>query len=97
MELNGNNFVSKKEVTEETFRGKLGRVVIEGDVEADEARLIGTHENMELVQIAHYAQATHGCEDGYYFVLRDIPASEQEKRQLRADVDYALMLGGASF
>ena len=97
LELNGNNFVSKKEVTEETFRGKLGRVVIEGDVEADEARLIGTHENMELVQIAHYAQATHGCEDGYYFVLRDIPASEQEKRQLRADVDYALMLGGASF
>ena len=97
LELNGNNFVSKTEVTADTFRGKLGRVVIEGDVEADEARLIGTHENMELVQIAHYAQATHGCEDGYYFVLRDIPASEQEKRQLRADVDYALMLGGASF
>ena len=97
MELNGNNFVSKKEVTAETFRGKLGRVIIDGDAEADEAGLIGTHENMELVQVAHYTRATHGMEDGYYFVLRDIPADEQEKRQLRADVDYALMLGGASF
>lgn len=97
MELNGNNFVSKKEVTAETFRGKLGRVVIEGDAEADEAGLIGTHEHMELVQVAHYTQATHGLADGYYFALRDIPAEEQEKRQLRADVDYAIMLGGASF
>ena len=97
LELNGNNFVSKKEVTAETFRGKLGRVIIEGDAEADEAGLIGTHEHMELVQAAHYTQATHGVDDGYYFVLRDIPASEMEKRQLRADVDFALMLGGASF
>ncbi len=97
MELNGNNFVSKTEVTAETFKGKLGCVVIEGDAEADEAGLIGTHEHMELVQVAHYTQATHGLVDGYYFALRDIPAEEQEKRQLRADVDYALMLGGASF
>lgn len=97
LELNGNNFVSKTEVTAETFRGKLGRVVIEGDAEADEAGLIGEHEHMELVQVAHYTRARHGMEDGYYFVLREIPATEQEKRQLRADVDYALMLGGASF
>ena len=97
LELNGNNFVSKTEVTEETFRGKLGSVVIEGDAEADEAGLIGTHKNMELVQVAHYTQATHGLADGWYFALRNIPADEQEKRQLRADVDYALMLSGASF
>ena len=97
LELNGNNFVSKKEITADTFRGKLSKVTITGDAEADEAGLIGTHGHMELVQIAHYTQATHGCDDGYYFVLRDIPADEQEKRQLRADVDYALMLGGASF
>lgn len=97
LELNGNNFVSKTEVTADTFKGKLGRVIIEGNAEADEAGLIGTHEHMELVQVAHYTQATHGLADGWYFALRDIPADEQEKRQLRADVDYALMLGGASF
>ena len=97
LELNGNNFVSKTEVTADTFKGKLGRVIIEGDAETDEVGLIGTHEHMELVQVAHYTQATHGLVDGWYFSLRDIPADEQEKRQLRADVDYALMLGGASF
>ena len=97
LELNGNNFVSKKEVTEETFRGKLSKVIIEGDAEADEAGLIGEHSNMELVQIAHYTQKTHGLADGWYFALREIPANELKDRQLRADVDYAIMLGGASF
>ena len=97
LELNSNNFRSKTEITEDTFRGKLSKVIIEGNPEADEAGLIGTHEHMELVQVAHYTQATHGLPDGWYFVLRDIPADELEKRQLRADVDFAIMLGGASF
>ena len=64
MGLNGNNFVSKTELTAETFRGKLSKVIIDGDAEADEAELIadaalaiGEHEHMELVQIAHYIQA----------------------------------------
>ena len=96
MALNGNNFVSKTEVTAETFRGKLGRVVITGDAEADEAGLIGTHEHMELVQVAHYTQAVHGCEDGYYFVLRDIPAAELEKLQNRADIEYVAMMAGVT-
>ena len=97
LELSGNNFISKNEITEETFRGKLSKVTITGDADADEAGLIGEHHNMELVQIAHYSQAVHGCTDGWYFVLRDIPPEEQEIRQLRADVDFALMLSGASF
>ena len=94
LELNGNNFVSKTEVTAETFKGKLGRVVITGDAEADEAGLIGTHEHMELVQIAHYTQAVHGCKDGWYFVLRDIPASELEALRNRGDIDYIAMMTG---
>ena len=94
--LNGNNFISNTEVTEETFRGKLGHVVIAGDAEADEAGLIGTHEHMELVQVAHYTQATHGCTDGYYFVLRDIPAAELEKLQNRADIEYVAMMAGVT-
>ena len=97
LEMNGNNFFSKTEVTAQTFAGKLSRVVITGDAEADEAGLIGEHSNMELVQIAHYTQKTHGLADGWYFALREIPANELKDRQLRADVDYAIMLGGASF
>lgn len=95
--MNGNNFVSKTEVTPQIFAGKLGKVTITGDAEADEAGLIGEHRNMELIQIAHYTQKVHGCADGWYFALREIPAAEMEKLQLRADVDFALMLGGASF
>ena len=94
MELNGNNFVSKKEITADTFRGKLSKVTITGDAEADEAGLIGTHRHMELVQIAHYTQATHGMEDGYYFVLRDIPAAEFEALRNRGDIDYIAMMTG---
>ena len=94
--LNGNNFVSKKEVTAETFRGKLSKVIIEGDAEADEAGLIGTHEHMELVQVAHYTQAVHGLDDGWYFTLRDIPAAELEALRNRGDIDYIAMMTGVT-
>lgn len=92
--LNGNNFISPVEVTEETFRGKLGKVVISGNPETVEPGLIGEHEHMELVQIAHYTQATHGVADGWYFVLREIPADELERLQARGDIDYIAMMTG---
>ena len=94
LELNGNNFVSKTEITPETFRGKLSKVTISGNTEADEAGLIGEHHNMELVQIAHYTRKIHGMPDGYYFVLRDIPAAELERLQARGDIDYLAMMTG---
>ena len=87
MGLNGNNFISSKEVTAETFRGKLGRVVITGDAEADEAGLIGEHKQMELVQIQKY-----GTE--FWFILRDMSAAELEKLQTRGDIDYLAMMMG---
>ena len=76
------------------FKGKLGKVTITGDADADEAGLIGEHHNMELVQIAHYTQAIHGVEDGWYFVLRDIPEAERKWLQLRGDTDYIAMMTG---
>ena len=94
LELNGNNFISRTEVTEEMFKGKLSKVTITGDAEADEGGLIGTHEHMELVQIAHYTQDVHGCADGWYFVLREIPAAELERLQNRGDIDYIAMMTG---
>lgn len=97
LKVNGNNFVSKQEISEGTFKGKLGRVEVSGEPGDGEDVLLGEHGAMELVQVAHYTREEHGVEDGYYFILRDIPADELEKRQLRADVDFAIMLGGASF
>ena len=94
LELNSNNFVSSKEVTEDTFRGKLSKVTITGDTEADDYGLIGEHKHMELISVAHYTQAVHGCKDGYYFVLRDIPHTELERLQTRGDIDYLAMMTG---
>ena len=87
MELNGNNFISKAEVTPATFAGKLSKVTISGDAEADEAGLIGEHQNMELVQVKKY-----GAE--YWFILRDMSASELERLKARGDIDYIAMMTG---
>ena len=87
LELNGNNFISKAEVTPATFAGKLSKVTISGDAEADEAGLIGEHQNMELVQVKKY-----GAE--YWFILRDMSASELERLKARGDIDYIAMMTG---
>ncbi len=98
LELNGNNFISKTQITEETFKGKLEHVIISTDAKIDkkmlERQIIGGHERMELVQIAHYTQAEHGLADGWYFILRDISADELEKMKARADIDYLAMMTG---
>ena len=86
--------MSKSEVNEATFTGKLGHVTITGDAEADAAGLIGEHDHMELVQIAHYTKATHGIEDGWYFVLREIPAAEIEATKIKGDIAYLSMMSG---
>ncbi len=89
LELNGNNFISKTEVTPATFAGKLSKVTISGDAEADEAGLIGEHQNMELVQVKKY-----GAE--YWFILRDMSASELERLKARGDIDYIAMMTGVT-
>ena len=65
--LNGNNFVSQAEVTGATFAGKLKGVEITDDEGKTEK-----HEEMELVQVAHYS-------DGYYFILVDKVVAETEQ------------------
>ena len=87
LELNGNNFISKIPVDNKTFAGKLGHVVIEGDVEYDEAMLIGEHDNMELVQIQQY-------KNDYWFILRDIPAEELELIKMQGNIAYLSMMSG---
>lgn len=87
LELNGNNFVSQTEVTPEMFEGKLRHVTIEGPDDADDEGLIGEHEHMELIQIAKYA-------DGWYFILREIPAERMEKLRTRGDIEYIAMMTG---
>lgn len=80
--LNGNNFVSHTKVTESMFAGKLGEVTI-----TDSTGYQEHHENMELLQIMPY-------EGDWYFIIRDIPAEEMYKMQVRGDIDYLAMMGG---
>ena len=87
--LNGNNFISKTEVTADTFKGKLSKVTITGDAEADEAGLIGEHEHMELVQVKKYG-------DEWWFILREMSAAELKELKNRGDIDYIAMMTGVT-
>ena len=81
--LNGNNFISETKITEKDFKEKLSKVIFEGKVE--EKNFKQECNNMELVQIAHY-------EDGYYFVLREIPQEELDKLKMQSDIEYLAMM-----
>ncbi len=83
LRLNGNNFISETKITEKDFKGKLTKVIFEGKVEEKNFKQVCN--NMELVQIAHY-------EDGYYFVLREIPREEIEKLKMQSDIEYIAMM-----
>ena len=96
LKLNGNNFVSVVEVSAADFRGKLSGVEITGTGEGVDGSICGVHEHMELVQIAHYTRGVHGVADGWYFVLRDIPAEEYEALKNRSDIDYIAMMTGVT-
>lgn len=80
LRLNGNNFVSETEVTADVFEGNLDTVVI-------------THgEDEETMQNAELLQITHGP-DGWYFILREIPAEQQRQMDIDAlTVDHELRL-----
>lgn len=79
LRMNGNNFISQEQINPEIFDGNLGEVTI-NDGENDEL-----HENMGLVQVTQMG-------DEYWFVLRDIPASEIANKKLRSDLDYLAMM-----
>lgn len=81
LKLNGNNYISKTEITEDDFKGKLSKITIENETDKTSEEL----EHMELVQIVHY-------EDGYYLVLRQLSADEIDKIKTKADIEYLAMM-----
>lgn len=81
LKLNGNNYISKTEITEDDFKGKLSKITIENETDKTSEEL----EHMELVQIVYY-------EDGYYFVLRQLSADEIDKIKTKADIEYLAMM-----
>lgn len=87
LELNGNNFISDNAITEETFSGRLSKVIITGDPDEDVCGLIGEHENMALVKV----QERNGK---FWFILRDMSRDELERLKDRSDIDYVAMMAG---
>ena len=81
LKLNGNNYVSQKEIKEEAFQDNLYSVTI-SDGEKEEI-----HTNMELVQLMDY-------EGAYWFILRDIPPETLDRMHLQADIAYLAMMTG---
>lgn len=88
--LNGNNFISKKEVTEAMFEGKLSTVTI------SDGETVEVMKNAELIQISKMG-------DEWWFILREIPGTElAAQRMASAIVDceeaiaevYEIILGG---
>lgn len=72
LKLSGNNYISKTKITEDDFKGKLSKIVIENESDKTSEEL----EHVELVQIVHY-------EDGYYFVLRQLSQDEIDKQKCK--------------
>lgn len=83
LRLNGNNFISETEITEDIFEGNLSKVVIEGFENGQE--VTKEYEHMQLIQIVHY-------EDGYYFILRELSKDELERIKIQADIEYLAMM-----
>lgn len=81
LKLNGNNYISKTKITEDDFKGKLSKVIIENETEKTSEEF----KHMELVQIVHY-------EDGYYFVLRELSKQELKDIKIQGNLDYLAMM-----
>lgn len=79
LKLNGNNFISESEITEDMFADNLSPVTI-NDGETDDM-----HDNMALVQISKI-----GGENA--FILRDLTAAELKEIKIRADIEYIAMM-----
>ena len=76
LELNGNNYISKEALTEETFNDGLSPVVINGE----------EHEQMALVQCIQHEDGRT------WFILRDVIAEEAAQAKLRSDIDFIALM-----
>lgn len=76
LELNGNNYISPKKLTEDTFADGLSPVVINGE----------EHEQMALVQCIQHEDGRT------WFILRDVTAKEVAQAKLRADIDFLALM-----
>ncbi len=84
--LNGNNFVSKTEITEDIFEGRLSKITV---IDNESSKQYVMH-NVRLLQIQTYPDIPDL--PGWYFVLQEIPQSELEMMKIKANMEYLAMM-----
>ena len=77
--MNGNNFVSQSELSEDDFTDLTEVTVTVSDGSEQ------TYGEMELVQVAHYS-------DGWYFILRELTQEEISRKENEAQTYYTAMM-----
>lgn len=83
VEKNGDNFISKTEITSEMFENNISPVTIIENI--DNETYTENHEHMSLDQLIQ--------ENGeWWFVLRDLTNRELKDLKFRADIDYIAMM-----
>ena len=91
LRLNGNNYISTEELTENDFEGKLSEVTIQDD-SGKETVL----EDVVLIQVQQYGNE-------WWFILAEKSPEQKEKEKLLADIEaqaeaiqeLAEIIGGA--
>lgn len=81
LRLNGNNYISKKEITESMFKGKCAVVSISDGVSSLK---------MNNVEVIHVTK----MEDEWWFALRELSQEELTQKQIRSDIAYIAMMSG---
>ena len=80
--LNGNNFISNTAINADIFNENCSPVIISDGVNSE------THNNMEFVQVTEQEPGK------YWFVLRELPASELARIKMQSDIEYVAMMAG---
>lgn len=82
LKLNGDNFISNTAINADIFNENCSPVIISDGVNSE------THNNMEFVQVTEQEPGK------YWFVLRELSASELARIKMQSDIDYVAMMAG---
>ena len=82
LKLNGNNFISNTAINADIFNENCSPIIVSDGVNSE------THNNMEFVQVTEQEPGK------YWFVLRELSASELAWIKMQSDIEYVAMMAG---
>ncbi len=82
LKLNGNNFISNTAINADIFNENCSPIIVSDGVNSE------THNYMEFVQVTEQEPGK------YWFVLRELSASELARIKMQSDIDYVAMMAG---